>query len=740
MNANGSDAAFCHARSPCVTGSPFPLQHYALQCVAAARCVTVHRVAWHHRMPRNLAISASASFAHGHRCIPLSPSPPLHTSAPQPAVMPATASSDNDGAANARVPSATAAQLEMDEFGLLPVPDDCAMPDINWEDYDDPHDNAPPTKPTPSPTPPSAPQRSAAPKSPEPVPQDHALVMHDVEQAQRSRQAADVTADAPSRDVAMSYEASQDDANGRTGRYYNQQKPVWQKRKFKKPPKKPATPVFCELCGISVSCQKTMDIHIKGRAHRTKLSQKRLEAANKELDRSYEERDRRTLAELGITLNTNYDDKQAAAPSSPPLREATNNAAIEAPAAAATDAAATDAAAARPSHDAEPRATVLSARKNAAEAKRVDAASPRSTPSAAPPERAREAISAQRMDIDSAAHTPHAPNAPVAAGAGRDADRAEANTRAAEAREASRSDSGTRTGAAAPAVTALGGRVSSAIRSAGAEKSGKFEGNGGLRLRSGEPISPRLRSEATAQTGLRSERVVTGTHGERGGGGEIGAVLKPIAWDPFVKEFNASLVGKRGERVPQEFLDAHMSLSEWRELRRAVFEKGDEVDKLSFKIVAEMLLSPTVGVREDALTQLDRAIKRMRNEHYYSRETGSYTASTSIPEKLWKRERRFVEGDEEWMKQQSEEDKAMHLLCENVHYIFDQGEDYEVVAKKAHFSALPYRGGVTGFRSGVSKVDGEGGRGSGDENCVEKDELFQQIHRFLVEQRVKQGE
>ncbi|CAN8072074.1 unnamed protein product [Agarophyton chilense] len=214
-------------------------------------------------------------------------------------------------------------------------------------------------------------------------------------------------------------------------------------------------------------------------------------------------------------------------------------------------------------------------------------------------------------------------------------------------------------------------------------------------------------------------------------------VMKPIPWDPYVKHFNPLLVGKHGERVPQSFLDAQMSMSEWLEMRRAVFDKGDDVDQLAFKVLAEMLLSPTLGVREDALSHMNAAIKQMRNAHYYSAETGAYMSADAVPPKLWKREPRFVQGDEHWMSVQSEQDKALHLICENLYYMFDQGEDFEAVSAKGPLALLPFRGGVTGFRSSSGRTERDGARYGGVDVSVERDELFQQIHDFSIQQKEK---
>eukprot|EP00178_Gracilaria_changii_P021213 TRINITY_DN63139_c0_g1_i1.p1 TRINITY_DN63139_c0_g1~~TRINITY_DN63139_c0_g1_i1.p1 ORF type:complete len:594 (-),score=107.78 TRINITY_DN63139_c0_g1_i1:473-2254(-) len=274
----------------------------------------------------------------------------------------------------------------------------------------------------------------------------------------------------------------------------------------------------------------------------------------------------------------------------------------------------------------------------------------------------------------------------------------------------------------------------------GALRSG--EGNG-WHVRSGEGISQGASKEATSSSFLRPAvtQQLASAH-NRGDVEQMNSVetLKAIPWDPFASEYDGSKVGQQGERIPQDFLDAKMSMSEWRELRRAVMEKGDDVDKLAFKIVVETLLSPTVGIREDALDAFDSAIKKMNNVHHYSKETGSYMRADAVPEKLWRREKRFVEGDEEWMKALSKEDKALHLLCENLCYMFDPGEDAEEAGREAHFSTLPFRGVVAGMRSNAGRmIDGMSRRRGGDVSAVESDELFLDIHDFLLKQRQRES-
>ncbi|CAN8069755.1 unnamed protein product [Agarophyton chilense] len=214
--------------------------------------------------------------------------------------------------------------------------------------------------------------------------------------------------------------------------------------------------------------------------------------------------------------------------------------------------------------------------------------------------------------------------------------------------------------------------------------------------------------------------------------------LKPISWDPFVGDYDVTKVGVQGERIPQDFLDASMSLSEWKELKRAVKEKGDDVDNLAFKIMVEMLLSPTVGVQEGALDGFNSAIKRMKNVHYYSRKTGAYMHSSCVPEKLWKRERRFLEGDQEWRTKQRSEDLALHLICENLHYMFGQGEDNTLPTRIYDPKELPFRGSMLGMRNmrtQLVSIDGSttgtNNRMAGNPEAVENDQLFRQIYDFV---------
>ncbi|PXF44062.1 hypothetical protein BWQ96_06143 [Gracilariopsis chorda] len=663
--------------------------------------------------------------------------------------------------------------------------EDCEMPDIDWEAYDDPVE---PDKPDGNNSDPSSEKPSSHPVvnersdhvTPDPHPSAEAApngdnhprrdtdfevsrslaFLDDIQSDQRPKQvdtppkpthpdhlangnhSNTVPENSPDAELHNPVGRTQDDDNGKTGRYF--QSTSWRDRKQNRR-KKTAGSVnrlYCDLCGIYCTGQKSMAAHLKGRAHKGKVGQKELDSINKELDRVYEDIDMKSRAEIQQRMEEKR--RLDAADSAVPSVEQRN---IETPNAS------------RPTQDVplDPTEDVFGD-----DDMDIDTiAAPQ--PSGVPQRSSLEENQPTRTDIQSTAaqgnneqrasesiQRMHDKEAPVTDAPAQNAPQSSSNVgshktalepekRPSEgmssatkkssgmrerspprAQEPERSElpraterapkEGENAKEATPTVAPPSLRVDAppAIRLRSEPISPRLRSEpisprlrsepAAAGLRSEQPRSPSLRSEPVPKTNLRSEPLAPTNLRSRPANnvGSVGAGVsqnvtgaavatnrvKPVAWDPYLSMFNPALVGKEGKRVPDAFLDAVPSMSEWREMRHCVFEKGDDVDKLAFKLMQEILLSPTLGIQASALDHLDRAIKKHGAAHYYSKATGGYSYRKDLADKMWKRERRFIEGDEKWMKEQSDEDKAMHLFCENVHYAFEQGRTLRMCSRR----------------------------------------------------------
>lgn len=185
--------------------------------------------------------------------------------------------------------------------------------------------------------------------------------------------------------------------------------------------------------------------------------------------------------------------------------------------------------------------------------------------------------------------------------------------------------------------------------------------------------------------------------------------------------------------IPTSYLEETMKISEWRELRCFVFEKGNAVDKLAFKLLQEIILSPVMGVRFDALRPFSRAMLKSVGKQYFQDSFGPYARFTDYPDLLRFREPRFSQGDPEWQKSKSVEEQAVCLVMDNIMYSFNTGEDCENVVN-ADMSTFPTRGSF-GVRSGQhssAAIMRDGGRAPRYEDSVGQDVLFNRLleHSF----------
>ncbi|KAI0567829.1 pentachlorophenol monooxygenase [Gracilaria domingensis] len=639
----------------------------------------------------------------------------LRRAPPAPAMTPAPSRSYRQSHAR----SAPIPDPHVDQVGLLPVPQDCDMPDINWEDYDDDADE-PPQPLASANAKPFARSRNAAdgrPQQPQPSAASHDGNSPSVRREETSAVQQRHKLTIPRRSSQTPNKSILNNSNPTSHSNSQSQQTSETPQKFSKKH-------WCTTCGIFATSERTLKQHFNGKKHAAKLKENETQPLETHHDRPHTQREHHTLGE---TRDARRDIEAARADNSRNDRTSNN------------------------------RSQLSSGNEMSIERRN----SARDTWKG--PQR-----TAHQRQAAGSTDTPHSsavartggseerggnarPSVPVHA---RSSDHAADDPRKSGA-SSLRSSQPVRHHYAAAPSNMQDDRPSSSY-STSKENSRSFMPHGAERKElhpRGDESEGRAGQSETMSTGLRrlsstqrdsNQGGASTTPGHSRYGAHLtdrAATLTPIPWNPFSAMYNASKFGKQGVRIPQDFLDERMSMSEWRELRRAVFEKGNDVDKLAFKILVEMLLSPTRGVREDALDDFNSAIKKMKNAHYFSKETGSYMRYDGVPEKMRKRDQRFVDGDEKWLDAQSNEDKALHLMCENLYYIFDQSENFEEMEGKVHFSAFPFRGSVAGARSGaIGRIDGVGGRRSGDVDAVENDELFREIHTYLLSQKFRSQE
>lgn len=63
--------------------------------------------------------------------------------------------------------------------------------------------------------------------------------------------------------------------------------------------------------------------------------------------------------------------------------------------------------------------------------------------------------------------------------------------------------------------------------------------------------------------------------------------------------------------VPSEWISQPVSLDEWRQFRHLIFMNGTNAERLAFKIIQDLLLSPTVGLPLNALRDLSDMLARV---------------------------------------------------------------------------------------------------------------------------------
>lgn len=154
--------------------------------------------------------------------------------------------------------------------------------------------------------------------------------------------------------------------------------------------------------------------------------------------------------------------------------------------------------------------------------------------------------------------------------------------------------------------------------------------------------------------------------------------------------------------VSREYLNAPMSVSEWRELRHFLLTSGSDIDKLAFKLLQEITLSPLVGMSEKSLQPLSNAMMDV-NKHYVTPH-GIFTKLNDYPMGIQRLDPRYNSTDEadiDWADYQSSEYLALCQFLDNFQYAFNNHENPTKGNKFSRYE-IPFRGsfGVKTQRKG----------------------------------------
>lgn len=182
--------------------------------------------------------------------------------------------------------------------------------------------------------------------------------------------------------------------------------------------------------------------------------------------------------------------------------------------------------------------------------------------------------------------------------------------------------------------------------------------------------------------------------------------------------------------VPKEWLEGKMTVAEWRELRQFAFNKGDDVDKLAYKMLQEIILSPVVGIDFHNLAPFSRAMLKSVNKLYFTGK-GVFARFSDYPEALVLGDQRYnseSKEDEKWSLQQDSEYLALCNVNDNLVFTFFPEADQPAGKAVWDGSDMPPRGsyGAKGQRKGPgTMLDGE--RAPRYPDSVAEDSLFKKI-------------
>lgn len=192
-----------------------------------------------------------------------------------------------------------------------------------------------------------------------------------------------------------------------------------------------------------------------------------------------------------------------------------------------------------------------------------------------------------------------------------------------------------------------------------------------------------------------------------------------------------------GRILPKEHLSQPITKSELRELRHWVFDKGTDVEQLAFKMLQELILSPILGIREDYLGPLNRALMKDMADQYAVPHEGVFARFSDVRKVFNGPKKEFAEGNEEWMKKQTKEQLAVSLFEENLEFLFKPYHDVENGPTQAP-ATYPTRG-TFGSRPIGDRGRADGAQQSRYQDKVIEDNLFNILSTYIVQKESASG-
>lgn len=125
--------------------------------------------------------------------------------------------------------------------------------------------------------------------------------------------------------------------------------------------------------------------------------------------------------------------------------------------------------------------------------------------------------------------------------------------------------------------------------------------------------------------------------------------------------------------VSREYLNTPMPVTEWRELRHSVLSGTSDVDKLAYKMMQELVLSPVLGINETLLAPLSNAMMSAVNKHYVTPH-GICAKLSDFPTGLLRMDPKYnseLKADADWSQYQTPEYLALCQFRDNLEYTFD---------------------------------------------------------------------
>ncbi|CDF39523.1 unnamed protein product [Chondrus crispus] len=125
--------------------------------------------------------------------------------------------------------------------------------------------------------------------------------------------------------------------------------------------------------------------------------------------------------------------------------------------------------------------------------------------------------------------------------------------------------------------------------------------------------------------------------------------------------------------VSRGYLNTPMPVTEWRELRHSVLSGTSDVDKLAYKMMQELVLSPVLGINETLLAPLSKAMMSAVNKHYVTPH-GIFAKLSDFPTGLLRMDPKYnseLKADADWSQYQTPEYLALCQFRDNLEYTFD---------------------------------------------------------------------